>query len=75
MTLTKTERKTIVVKYIGLSGVREISQASWNEVGSKAPFKRWSKRNNYTVGIEDLDDAALDYLAADPVFIVVSVLL
>lgn len=57
-----------VVKYIGMSDIREINEESWASLGSKSGFTRWERRNRWSVDAADLDDAALEYLDGDPEF-------
>lgn len=60
-----------VVKYVGLSGVRQISTKDWEQAGVKEQETvRWDKSNGYSVPIEKLSDAALKVIEPDRNFVI-----
>lgn len=51
-----------VVVYVGSADVRSIDKAAWDAVGVKDQNKVvWDKKNNFTVPVADLSDAAVAY--------------
>lgn len=51
-----------VVRYIGTADVREIDKAGWDNAGVTDQNKVvWNRKNNWTVPVEDLSDAAVAY--------------
>lgn len=51
-----------VVKYTGLSDVREISKASWEAIGiDDQETVVWNWKNDWAVPVADLSEGALNY--------------
>jgi len=52
-----------VVKYVGTADVREIDAAAWKSVGVENQGKVvWNEKNNWTVSVQDLSDAAVAWM-------------
>ena len=51
-----------VVVYVGTADIRTIDKAAWDAVGVKDQGKvEWSRKNNFSVPVADLSDAAVAY--------------
>jgi hypothetical protein len=52
-----------VIKYVGTAHVREIDAAAWKSVGVEGQNKVvWDEKNNWTVSVQDLTDAAVAWM-------------
>lgn len=58
-----------VVRYTGLSDIREIDAASWKRVGAEEQGKVvWNAENGHSVDASEFNAAALKHLEADSTF-------